>query len=145
LEMLRLCLSGMFLLGGVMASQGCLSERCGVPGEMSESPRAILRHYCEAWRRGDYDSMYCSISAERKEQITRKEWKRLWKVETRVRGLLLSYEITGPAEDTGNKSLWTVKATYKNQRVGTLVKTTWVIEEEKGWRVDAGGLAPAGK
>ena len=127
----------------VMASTQA-AEKPPLTESETKTPTAVLTTFFVAWQAGDYSKMYLTLSSKLREQVAEADWEKAWRKETRLRGLPKSYALEGPETDTGNRSLWKVKVEYRNTRVGTLTKSTWVIEEEDGWRVDQGGLWPSG-
>lgn len=134
----------LILLAITIVTSSCTSEGVNTPPpECTKTDEVALRCFCTAWTEGDYDAMYGLLSEARQTAVTLSEWRKAWKEETKVRGLLKSFELKGPNSSDGNISTWTVEVTYRNNRIATQTKNTAMREGEHGWRVDNGGLAPA--
>ncbi|MBI2424993.1 MAG: serine/threonine protein kinase [Candidatus Hydrogenedentes bacterium] len=106
----------------------------------TDSPRLALETYCQAWARGDADAMYAVLSPAQQQLRTAAQWRQDIQRESTVMGSPVSWVIVGPVQDTGIKSLWELRITYSNERVGTLTKTTWLIREGNAFRIAEGGL-----
>ncbi len=109
------------------------------------TPKEALQGFFELWSQGDFSGMYDVLSPQRRKAITMDSWKAQLQSEQSTLGLPKGYSITGPVQDNGARSLWTVEVTFSNNNVDPLTKTTWVEQAGAGWRIGNGGLGPMPK
>jgi hypothetical protein len=109
------------------------------------TPKEAIESFFDLWSQGDFSGMYDVLSPQRRKGITLDSWRAQLQNEQSTHGLPKGYSITGPVQDNGARSLWSVEVTFSNNTVGPLTKTTWVEQAGAGWRIGNGGLGPMPK
>ncbi|GMW03301.1 MAG: hypothetical protein AMXMBFR84_44350 [Candidatus Hydrogenedentota bacterium] len=107
----------------------------------SASPQDLFEKYCALWSSGDFEAMHAMLANPEKQKYSISDWtQRLQKNADRY-SLPKKWEIIGPKEELGSRSLWTIRVTYTNDRIDPVEKTTWAVKQGDGWYVGAGGLS----